>query len=70
MSYFYSIDDFNAAMERRQKDSKAEAQAKAAFISGKVKPQRKPVNPRKKNKKKKGLIHLLTSIFLTWKNKN
>ena len=71
MSYFYSIDEFNTAMEGRQKDSIAEAQAKAAFISGKVKPQRKPAKTRKKHKKKKqGFIHLLTRFFLTWKNKN
>lgn len=61
--YYYGVDEFNEAMERRQQDTKAESQAKAAFISGKA-PVKARKKVRKKPKKKQGFISKLLTILL------
>ena len=56
MSYFYGVDEFNEAMERRQQDAKAERIAKKAFISGKP-PAKKKAKRKSKKQVKKGFFN-------------
>lgn len=60
MSYFYGVDEFNEAMERRQQDAKAEMIAKKAFISGKP-PAKKKKKKKVKTKSKK--VNFLNKLF-------
>jgi hypothetical protein len=62
MSYFYGVDEFNASMERRQQDAKAERIAKKAFISGKP-PVKKKAKRKSKKQVKKGFFNKLLNYF-------
>ena len=62
MSYFYGVDEFNEAMERRQKDAKAERIAKKAFVSGKP-PTKKKAKRKSKKQVKKGFFNKLLNYF-------
>lgn len=60
MSYFYGVDEFNEAMERRQQDAKAERIAKKAFMSGKPPAKKKA---KRKKQVKKGFFNKLLNYF-------
>ena len=62
MSYFYGVDEFDAAMERRQQDAKAERIAKKAFISGKP-PAKKKAKRKSKKQVKKGFFKTILNYF-------
>lgn len=63
MSYFYGVDEFNAAIERRQQDAKAERIAKKAFISGKPPAKKKAKRKSQKQVKKVFFNKLLNYFF-------
>lgn len=63
MSYFYGVDEFNAAMERRQQDAKAERIAKKAFISGKPPAKKKAKKKVKAKSKRHNFLNKLLNYF-------